>query len=171
MSLTTHNRRRDSLSKEGINGAPRDDSTISNIKNTLMGLHPKLEAARYKAEAGLSRRGFVSHGNKSFLHEDAEDRLVRSSASSVADSSTGVVSIDSDDGGLGQDINSLDISDENENGLRNGSRWDGRRWDDTGRLRSSSGGTLGMENGKPRRPWEVERDEMKWPVGEGWRPL
>ncbi|KAI0694498.1 hypothetical protein BC835DRAFT_1349209 [Cytidiella melzeri] len=160
MSLSMHNRRRDSLSREG-NGVLRDDSTISSIKNTLMGLQPKLEAARYKAEAGLSKRGYVSHGNASFLHEEVEERLVPSSASSsVADSSG--VSVDSDDGGLGQDVESVDVKEEKDGGMR---------WENTGRMRSSSGGGLAGNDEKPRRPWNVERDEMKWPTGEGWRPL
>ena len=170
MSLALHNRRRDSLSKDG--GGSRDDSTISSIKNTIMGLQPKFEAARYKAEAGLSKRGYVSHGNSSFLHEDVEERLVPSSASSVAESA-GCVSLDSDDGGLSQDLSALDVDDEGSKTStpNNGYRWNGRGWDDTGRLRSSSGGVLGGLDEKPRRPWNVERDEMKWPAGEGWRPL
>ena len=158
------------MSRDG-NELLKDDSTISNIRNTLLGLHPKLEAARYKAEAGLSRRGYVSHGNSSFLHEDVEDRLVPSSASSIAESPSNV-SVDSDDGGLGQDINTLDISDDinKMKAEKNGQRWDGRKWDDVGRLRSYSGDGPTSDN-KPKRPWEVERDDMKWPVGEGWRPL
>ncbi|KAI0341304.1 hypothetical protein BDW22DRAFT_1358787 [Trametopsis cervina] len=172
MSLSMHNRRRDSLPKEG---ATRDDSTIdstiSNIKNTLLGLQPKIEAARYKAEAGLSKRGYVPHSNASLFHEDVEERLVSSRASSVTDVTSGV-SVDSDDGGLGQDVSILDIDDRNDSSVRTtAQRWDGRKWDDTGRLRSSSGGALPSEERKPRRAWDVERDEMKWPTGEGWRPL
>ncbi len=94
-----------------------------------------------------------------------------SSASSIAES-PGNASVDSDDGGLGQDINTIDISEDNDRPqtARNGQRWDGRGWDDIGRTRSSSGGGL-TSTDKPKRPWEVERDEMKWPAGEGWRPL
>ncbi|KAI0826334.1 hypothetical protein BC629DRAFT_1455410 [Irpex lacteus] len=144
MSLSLHNRRRgDSTSKDG-NGSPREDSTISNIRSTLLGLHPKLEAARYKAEAGLSKRGYVSHGNSSFLHEDVEDRLVPSSASSIAESPGNA------------DINTIDISEDKiDADCKEWQRWDGRGGRH-GRTRSSSGG---------------ERDEMKWPAGEGWRPL
>ncbi|KAG8216291.1 hypothetical protein J3R82DRAFT_6352 [Butyriboletus roseoflavus] len=44
---------------------PTDSSPIANIQKTLTNLHlraqPKLDAVRYKAEAGISRRGYVHH--------------------------------------------------------------------------------------------------------------
>ncbi|KAJ7594071.1 hypothetical protein C8J56DRAFT_427299 [Mycena floridula] len=36
--------------------------TLSNLQRTLSQLQPKLDKARYKAEAGISRRGFVRDG-------------------------------------------------------------------------------------------------------------
>lgn len=170
MSLSLHGRRKESLSRDG---PPKDDSPIANIKNTLMGLQPKLDAARYKAEAGLSRRGYVPHSNSSLFHEEGEDRLVASSNTSSAT----INSVDSeDDGGLGQDISILDMNEsELENSgsksAKSGERWSGKKWEEVGRTRSSSGGGLDGDARKPRRPWEVERDEMKWPTGEGWKPL
>ncbi|KAI0058536.1 hypothetical protein BV25DRAFT_1902095 [Artomyces pyxidatus] len=91
----------------------RDDlsepSPVAHFQKTLSGLGPKIDAARYKAEAGLSKRGYGRWG---------EERLVVSASSSEE--------------GLGMD----------------GELTDGER----------SG---------------VERDDMKWPVGEreGWKPL
>lgn len=134
-----------------------------------MGLQPKLDAARYKAEAGISRRGYVPHANASPFHEESEDRLVTSSASSITENSTGL-SIESDDGGLGQDVSILDDEPEGSKS-RSGESWDGKRWDDSGRTRSFGGSGFDGDERKPRRPWEVERDEMKWPTGEGWKPL
>ena len=48
-------------------------------------------------------------------------------------------------------------------GVRNGANM----WELRGRS-ASAGGELKKER---LRPWEVERDDMKWPAGEGWKPL
>lgn len=142
-------------------GAPlKDDSPIANIRSTLMGLQPKLDAARYKAEAGLSRRGYVNHPRESLFHEEGEDLLMPPSDGVVEHSTGNSIS----DDGLGQDTTAV-----GENGEAR--RWNGNDepWDEGRRGRSASaGGELRKERMKP---WEVERDEMKWPVGEGWKPL
>ena len=131
-----------------------------------MGLQPKLDAARYKAEAGFSRRGFVPHRNASLFHEEGEERLVASETNSLNGDHLSGLSIDSDDG-LGQD-NEMDGSGD-EKGMR---RWGekggfGNEWERRGR--SASEGEE-LRKGK-MKPWEVERDDMKWPAGEGWKPL
>lgn len=133
-----------------------------------MGLQPKLDVARYKAEAGLSRRGFVNHGDSSLWHEEGEDHLVASGSSSVREDSTGDPSVDSDDGGLGQDLSALDVS-ANNDALNQ--RRDTGVFDSRGRSASAGRASVDVNSPKPRRPWEVPRDEMKWPAGEGWKPL
>jgi hypothetical protein len=60
------------------------DSTPSvkkNIQKTFSSLQPKLDAARYKAEAGLSKKGYVNHtnaGGPAFKHwnDEGEERLI-----------------------------------------------------------------------------------------------
>ncbi len=173
LSLSVHSSRRDTLGsgrlgdKDGGTGTLKDESPIANIRNTLLGLQPKLDAARYKAEAGLSRRGYVNYGNSSLWREEGEERLVSAEpeADGVGEDSTGGMSMDgSDEGGLGQDTGGAGGSDESSE------RQNGSSWDERGRGRSAS--ASGSEARKGRmKPWEVERDEMKWPVGEGWKPL
>ncbi|KAI0030175.1 hypothetical protein K488DRAFT_72407 [Vararia minispora EC-137] len=99
-----------------------DASPLGTFQRTLAGLGPRFDAARYKAEAGLSRRGFVPG-----VRAEGGERLV----------------MDSDDGESG-----VDESDGEE--LEFGDAEDVRR---------------------RARERERVRDEMKWPAGEGWRPL
>jgi hypothetical protein len=84
-------------------------------------------AVRYKAEAGISRRGWVPGLEK-------EERL---------------------------------ITERRESGGGNG--------DEGVPNNSSSEDGLGMDAeppaGGPRRLASLERDEMKWPTGDGWKPL
>jgi len=80
-----------------------------------------LSAVRYKAEAGISRRGWVPG-------LDRDERLMADRRDSE-----GAPSASSSEDGLGVDAESLE---------------------DEGRRRGS-----------------LERDEMKWPAGNGWRPL
>lgn len=149
MSLSLHggqprSRRADSLSLGG--GSLREP--INGLKDKLIGLQPKIDAARYKAEAGLSRRGFVSHHGHGPFHEESEERLVHDDL--TGESSAGGDSALDDEDGFGHDADhpTVDrdfLADSDEE----------------------------RRAGRYKRPWEVERDEMKWPVapGEGWKPL
>ena len=133
---------------------------IVGLKDKLLGLQPKLDAARYKAEAGLSRRGYVNHRNGSLFREEGEERLVVTELTGES-----LESFEGEDG-LGQDETSVDVDvDGSEDGQF------GRKVGADQKVRSRSEG-MG-ERGRFKRPWEVERDEMKWPVqpGEGWAPL
>jgi hypothetical protein len=89
-----------------------------------------LSAVRYKAEAGISRRGWVPGFER-------DERLIaerRESAGAGASAGRGgVPSASSSEEGLGVDAE------------------------------SPAGGT--------RRRTSLERDEMKWPAGDGWSPL
>ena len=131
-------RRRTRLSRNLSLSVERDASAspLTNIQRTiakldalqprlasgLESLQPKLDRARYKAEAGLSWRGYLHHhglaGNR---EEEGEKGLVRDRTGdgSVASSAS-----------------------------------------------SASEGEIPKEG-----EGELERDELKWPAGDGWHPL
>lgn len=112
-------------------------------------LQPKLEKARFKAEAGLnSRRGFIPPPNHNPHHANAhltsrDDREARE----------GLMMSGRDEGPNGDDG-----SGEDREGF----------W-------TPNDAALGErdDGGRGRRGREVERDGMKWPVGpgEGWVAL
>ncbi|EPQ53861.1 hypothetical protein GLOTRDRAFT_139912 [Gloeophyllum trabeum ATCC 11539] len=111
---------------------------IANLQRTLSNLHtraqPKLDAARYKAEAGLSKRGFVSHAhfNPAHWREEGEEAL-------MADSGSG----EGFDPDVDQALDSASDSVEDD------------RDRDRARVRHAY----------------AERDNLKWPAGDGWAPL
>lgn len=127
------------------------DSPLSNIQRTIASLQPKLdglqlqprlEKVRYKAEAGLSRRGFVrdAQGGKSGLEGEEEEGLVGTRGRKVRGrwekNGDGNSAEDSSDAGPAQDTPDVDDGDD-------------------------------YFRGRP----SVEKDNLKWPVGEGWKPL
>ncbi|KAI0259071.1 hypothetical protein BC834DRAFT_661855 [Gloeopeniophorella convolvens] len=91
-----------------------------------------LSAVRYKAEAGLSRRGWVPG-------LDHDERLI--------DGRRGGGGGDGGGGGGGRDLPSASSS---EDGL---------------------GVDADSLTDEQRRGGPLERDEMKWPTGNGWKPL
>lgn len=112
----------------GGGGGEGGPMSVASLREAFSGIGKDLglEKARYKAEAGLSKRGYVP-GNSvtqrpgGMFYEEGKERLV-----------------DDEDGG-GEDGVGVD--------------YDGM--DD-----ETAGGFGG-----------VERDDMKWPAGEGWAPL
>ena len=72
--------------------APSFAQPLANLQKTISSLQPKLDKARYKAEAGLSRRGFVREGGGD---EGAKVGLMHDRDSLVAD---GGMDSDGDDG-------------------------------------------------------------------------
>jgi hypothetical protein len=78
---------------------------VKNIRKTLSALQPKLDTARYKAEAGLSKRGYVNHTSPSVVAtpgfkkwaEEGEQRL-----------------IDADEDGVTVDGSSMSFEDDSE---------------------------------------------------------
>ncbi|KAF8163845.1 hypothetical protein B0H34DRAFT_795489 [Crassisporium funariophilum] len=114
------------------------ESPMSNIQRTIATLQPKLDAlqiqprldkARYKAEAGFSRRGFVRDvgRHKAGVEGEEEEGLFH---------------------GNGGDAG-VDDAEEDDEWMRGR----GRSWD-----REGGGAKDGDDN-------------LKWPVGEGWKPL
>jgi len=114
---------------------------MANLQRTLTSLQlkaqPKLDAARYKAEAGLSRRGYVHHSHHSPWVEEGEEGLM------VAD-------VESEDGrpGVDPDYDRAFTDDEHSSEEE---RMRGRRI------------AAGWDKG--------HGDSLKWPAGEGWKPL
>ncbi|GLB39487.1 hypothetical protein LshimejAT787_0606490 [Lyophyllum shimeji] len=105
---------------------------------------PRLEKARYKAEAGLSRRGYIrDQRSRSRGREDKEELLV------VGAGAYGDGYGDAEDLYEPPSVDGLSLEGSEE---------------------SEEGGVLG---GRGRQVEVGERDGMKWPVGEGegWRPL
>ena len=138
--------------KEKAANAPLSLSSLQRSLSTLQSrAQPVLDRARYKAEAGLSKRGFMPNSHHHHAHADeGVDHLVNHGTGSTSDGN-------GDGGGMdsGLDVDSPTDSDDGE-----GDR--GRR----GRSAYSFSGGYGY-NREAR-----ERDDLKLPVdGEGWRPL
>ncbi|KAG1727533.1 hypothetical protein EDB19DRAFT_1914203 [Suillus lakei] len=123
-----------------------DTSPMSHIQKTISNLQlraqPKLDAARYKAEAGLSRRGFVHHS-----HVPAPGRWVEEGEQGLM-TDTGR----EDDDGAHVDRDPYTESPTEDE--------------------PSSGEDLEqMKNSRVHRDFLKEADNLKLPAGEGWRPL
>ena len=128
-------------------------SVKRNLQRTLSALQPKLDAARYKVEAGLSKRGFVDHTTNSRPHligvwgDEGERNLI---------GGTDTASVDNDSASV------LSYEDDPTDERRK-----------LGYGRQLRGGTVGTNGGERRSGVEVDRDELKLPVGvsDGWKPL
>ncbi|OBZ78078.1 hypothetical protein A0H81_02753 [Grifola frondosa] len=139
------------------------DSPIANIQKTLTSLQlraqPHLDAARYKAEAGLTRRGFVQHSQHGarWIREEGEEGLMDD-----VDAGGGTSGRDDDDG-LDQDPDAGE-----------GCQAEKSVAERVRRLREG-GVDVAMVDKDGDRPGAhrlvLERDDLKWPAGEGWKPL
>jgi hypothetical protein len=144
--------RRVSLSSTHSRASSIDSSPSvrKNLQRTLSALQPKFDAARYKVEAGLSKRGFVDHTTNSRPHlisawgDEGEKNLI---------GGTDTTNMDNDSASV------LSYEDDS---------MDERRKLGSGRPRGSTAGV----NGEERRG-RIDRDELKLPVGvsDGWKPL
>ncbi|KAF8629480.1 hypothetical protein AX15_003427 [Amanita polypyramis BW_CC] len=140
-----------SLYGHGRGGSVEEPLSLATLQRTFASLQPKLDKARYKAEAGISRRGFIQ-GDGEDMDSNGEsggerEGLVRHSQRRGSDSE-GV--------GLGGDS----LGEVGESGSRRA------RVATTGD--SDWGSRVGVD------PGGMERDELKWPVdriAEGWKPL
>ncbi|OSX63792.1 hypothetical protein POSPLADRAFT_1055874 [Postia placenta MAD-698-R-SB12] len=136
-------------------GAP---APLADLRRTLSSLHqraaPRLDSARYKAEAAFTPRGFVQHAQPGtrWMREDGEESLIEGD----------------DDSGLGQDDaagvdRDVDVEeysgDESELSQR------------LRKIRMREGAEDGQEKAAAARRVGVERDELKWPAGDGWERL
>ncbi|KAG1726029.1 uncharacterized protein EDB91DRAFT_1061853 [Suillus paluster] len=123
-----------------------DASPMSHIQKTISNFQlkaqPKLDAARYKAEAGLSRRGFVHHS-----HIGAPGRWVEEGEQGLM---TDTRSEDDDGAHVDRDPYTEPSTDDEPSSGENLER---------------------MKNSRVRRDFPKEADNLKWPAGDGWRPL
>jgi hypothetical protein len=111
------------------------------LQPKLDALQPKLDKARYKAEAGLSRKGYVNHSTYGKgMWEEGEQGLIGNREDQDQDQGEGRYSY------------GREVSDED---------------------REEGGGS--RVRGEGRGEFKVldldTADDLKWPVGEGWRPL
>ncbi|KAG6845160.1 hypothetical protein H0H87_012956 [Tephrocybe sp. NHM501043] len=120
-----------------------DETNESPLGKFARSWQPRLEKARYKAEAGLSRRGYVRERSRSKGPEETEDLLVPSSPF-----------------GNGEVAKIV-------------GRWQGHGYGYDYDPPSVDGSVDMGNDASPSPHRDIERDEMKWPVreGEGWRPL
>ena len=127
---------------------PSDSSPMANFQKTLTNFQlkaqPKLDAVRYKAEAGISKRGYVHHAQLGATRwrEEGEQGL-------MADTRWTADNVDRD-----RDSEPT-TDDEPSSGEGQGTR---RR-------------TVTATSATPHRDFLTESDNLKWPMGEGWRPL
>ncbi|KAH7925060.1 hypothetical protein BV22DRAFT_1119794 [Leucogyrophana mollusca] len=120
-----------------------DTSPIANLQRTFTSLQqkarPKFDVARYKAEAGLTRRGYVNHsqlgGPGARWMEEGEERLMVDSRWAAA--------------GVDRDPHPAPDTD-----------------DSSGDERASN-----AKNGAVLPDYLKQADNLKWPAGEGWKPL
>ncbi|KAI0360276.1 hypothetical protein OH77DRAFT_1418143 [Trametes cingulata] len=168
----------------------RDSAFADSLQRTFTSLQlraqPALDAARYKAEGALSRRGFVQHGahGPRWMREEGEARLM-----------------DDVDGAGGDPYADPDAdADADGDALRTGRRSGrgeaerGRTWGEVRDDDSSLDHDPGEDSDRERerveeraRRWReggvdvavvddgkrmvLERDDLKWPAGEGWKTL
>jgi len=125
-----------------------DSSPIANIQKTLTNFQlkaqPKLDAVRYKAEAGISKRGYVHHAQLggTWWREEGEQGLMADTRWTAAD-----VDRDPDAEPTTDDEPS---SSEDRNARRT---------------------TAKATSAASHREFLTESDNLKWPMGEGWKPL
>jgi hypothetical protein len=167
---------------------------MSNIQRTIATLQPKLDAlqiqprldkARYKAEAGLSRRGFVSGGRaKGGVEGEEEEGLVRRPGSSIRGRTSRARKArphwtSGDPEGNGNIFDDPDVdSDSPDDNVEGGDEWTRSRGMDPSPARQSRRGqntfdaeVSSLGSGSDHALRGVEKDNLKWPAGEGWKPL
>ncbi|KAH9848962.1 hypothetical protein C2E23DRAFT_897195 [Lenzites betulinus] len=161
---------------------------------------PALDAARFKAEGAFSRRGFVQHGahGPRWMRREGEARLMDdvdgdadvdvgadegADAGRVGRAGAGAkmkAKLAGEGGGLkedgagrgwsrggeaGDDESSLD-HDSGEDSERERARVEerARRW-------REGGVDVAVVDDGARARMVLQRDDLKWPAGDGWRPL
>jgi hypothetical protein len=151
IASTTSTGKRDSVSSvHTAHTAP--ESPIANLQRTITSLQlkaqPKIDAARYKAEAGLSKRGYVHHAHHSAWVEEGEEGLMGRGAGAEAGGK------EEDEGGVDQDYGYGGVVTDTDD---EPSEEEEKERDRQRRIKA------GWEKGL--------QDNLKWPAGEGWKPL
>ena len=166
---------------------PTHPNPLASLQKTFLQFQPHLDKARYKAEAGLSKRGFVRR-----------EGFRRNKSSGSAGGCVDGDGEEEDDGFMEDGLEGLMNSNGNGNGNHDGggvkkqigkSRWrdvsaganagagvDGEVDQDSDWTRSkgmsmSRKGRVQDSDGDDEEESSLEKDNLKWPVGEGWKPL
>jgi len=143
---------------------------LVSLQKTFLQIQPHLDKARYKAEAGLSKRGFVRDGLRRGKSSGSIgiDGGGDGEENESEDGLEGLMSKDSDGGGKKQiglgrwrvqsDGGGLDGEvDQESDWIRNEGMSMARG---RGRVQDSDGDEC-----------STEKDNLKWPAGDGWKPL
>ncbi|KAL0581665.1 hypothetical protein V5O48_000366 [Marasmius crinis-equi] len=154
-------------------------SLAASLQPQLQQIQPKLDKARYKAEAGLSRRGFIVNPKTSKRKEDQEGLMSGEEQVDVEEDDsrnpyrqarrnrdrTRAVS---ESGAAGWDDNVV-YSDSDSDGETDTRKHD---WGNQGTIRGRRVGSVPHDLADQDH-LRVEKDHLKWPVGEGegWRRL
>lgn len=162
-SLSRHH----SLSSSGSVGARTGSfhsdgaaAPLADLRRTLSNLHqraaPRLDSARYKAEAAFTPRGFVQHAQPGtrWMREDGEESLIEGD----------------DDSGLGHD-DAAGVDRDGDGDVEEYSQDESELSQRLRKIRMREGAEDGPEKAAAARRVGVERDELKWPVGDGWERL
>ena len=150
---------------ETFSDSPLGTTLHKTFSNLSARAQPALDTARYKAEGAFARRGFVQHGG-GWMRREGEARLIDHDD---ADGDVGAAGVDVDDtdgeSALDQDVSGSGGS----GGSREGVEERARRW----RQGGVDVAVVEREgsDGRGGRRMVLERDDLKWPAGEGWRPL
>ncbi|KAI0747206.1 hypothetical protein C8Q80DRAFT_1256949 [Daedaleopsis nitida] len=179
LSLSSNRERERERGREALKDRDKDkergrdafaDSAISigSLQKTLTNLQlraqPALDTARFKAEGAFSRRGFVPHGTHrpTWMRAEGEKRLMDD--------------VDGDDSGsAGPDMDADADADDANSSLGHDHEYDAagrveeraRRWREGG----VDVAVVEREEGRGGKKMVLERDDLKWPAGDGWAPL
>ncbi|KDR78854.1 hypothetical protein GALMADRAFT_137846 [Galerina marginata CBS 339.88] len=190
--------------------------SMNSLQKTIAGLQPKLDKARYKAEAGLSRRGFVrdAGGRAKFGVEGEEEEGLMPMERGRRPVGTGTGTgkererptvhrrwtsrgdVDGDEGffdepqvgdhaeeevdgdedewtrsrGMGVDVSASPVRRRLAGGEED-TEEDVFGPASPARRRGGGGGGKEVEKGGRAGEEGMEQDNLKWPAGEGWKPL
>ena len=166
---------------------PTHPNPLASLQKTFLQFQPHLDKARYKAEAGLSKRGFVRREgfrrNKSSGSaggcvdgdgEEEEDGFMEDGLEGLMNSN-GNGNGNHDGGGVKKQIGKSRWRDVSA-GANAGAGVDGEVDQDSDWTRSkgmsmSRKGRIQDSDGDDEEESSLEKDNLKWPVGEGWKPL
>ena len=144
---------------------------LASLQKTFLQFQPHLDKARYKAEAGLSKRGFVRDGfRRGKTGSAGADGEGEEEATGLEDGLEGLMSNGSEGGGKKQiGISRWRVPPDG------GGLLDGEVDQDSDWTRSKG---MSLSHGKGRvqdsdvdEEDSLEKDNLKWPAGEGWKPL
>ncbi|KAF9476853.1 hypothetical protein BDN70DRAFT_881906 [Pholiota conissans] len=180
---------------------PGSQSPLTSLQRTFATLQPKidafqprLDAARYKAEAGLSRRGFIPSNGMSGSGAGFEEKegLMGTDGGhhSHARGRRGTLASGKDDSGAGFDDPDVDSSSsgDDDNAWQRSKGMGSVLDRDSGPYTRAGDGLSqvsldrgrGVVPGRSRNVFDdaygadgvgVEQDNLKWPAGDGWKPL